>query len=80
LGRSEISRQRRLWVSRAATNKLIADMAHEHRPYNVAVISLYPDLVRTEAIMAAATFLGLSTVKAPSSQAMSSSRLPAILP
>jgi len=41
-------------VSKAATDKLTADMAHELRPHNVAVVSLYPGLVRTEAVLAAA--------------------------
>jgi NAD(P)-dependent dehydrogenase (short-subunit alcohol dehydrogenase family) len=41
-------------VSKAATDKLTADMAHELRPHGVAVISLYPGLVRTEAVLRAA--------------------------
>jgi NAD(P)-dependent dehydrogenase (short-subunit alcohol dehydrogenase family) len=36
-------------VSKAARDKLTADMAHELRPHAVAVVSLYPGLVRTEA-------------------------------
>lgn len=41
-------------VSKAATDKLTADMAHELRPHNVAAVSLYPGLVRTESVIAAA--------------------------
>jgi len=42
-------------VSKAATDKLTADMAHELRTQGVSVISLYPGLVRTEAVLAAAS-------------------------
>ena len=35
-------------VAKAATDKLTADMAHELLEHNVAVVSLYPGLVRTE--------------------------------
>jgi dehydrogenase/reductase SDR family protein 1 len=41
-------------ISKAATDKMSADMAHELRPHNVAAVSLYPGLVRTEAVMEAA--------------------------
>ncbi len=41
-------------ISKAATDKLTADLAHELRPHNVAVISLYPGLVRTESVLEAA--------------------------
>lgn len=41
-------------VSKAATDKMTSDMAHELRQYNVAVLSLYPGLVRTEALLEAA--------------------------
>lgn len=41
-------------ISKAATDKMTADMAHELRPHGVAVVSLYPGLVRTEAVLAAA--------------------------
>src|SRR5262249_9444346 len=42
-------------VAKAATDKLSADMAEELRPHGVAAVSLYPGLVRTEAVLAAAT-------------------------
>ena len=41
-------------LSKAATDKLTADMAHELRKHGVSVVSLYPGLVRTEAVLAAA--------------------------
>jgi NAD(P)-dependent dehydrogenase (short-subunit alcohol dehydrogenase family) len=43
-------------VAKAATDKLTADMAHELREHGVAVVSLYPGLVRTEAVLAAGVF------------------------
>src|ERR1051325_420297 len=52
-------------VSKAATDKLTADMSHELRDYNVAVVSLYPGLVRTEKVMEAAQFLDLSNSESP---------------
>ena len=52
-------------VSKAATDKLTADMAHELREQNVAVVSLYPGLVRTEKVMEAAAFLDLSNSESP---------------
>src|SRR5215467_7389026 len=42
-------------VSKAATDKLTADMAHELRTHGISVVSLYPGLVRTEAVLAAAS-------------------------
>jgi dehydrogenase/reductase SDR family protein 1 len=41
-------------VAKAAMDKMTADMAHELKPHGVAVISLYPGLVRTEAVLRAA--------------------------
>jgi NAD(P)-dependent dehydrogenase (short-subunit alcohol dehydrogenase family) len=41
-------------IAKAATDKLSADMAQELRPHGVAAISLYPGLVRTEAVLEAA--------------------------
>jgi NAD(P)-dependent dehydrogenase (short-subunit alcohol dehydrogenase family) len=52
-------------VSKAATDKLTADTAHELRAHNVAVVSLYPGLVRTEKVMEAAAFLDLSNSESP---------------
>jgi NAD(P)-dependent dehydrogenase (short-subunit alcohol dehydrogenase family) len=42
-------------VSKAATDKLTADMAHELRAHGISVVSLYPGLVRTESVLAAAS-------------------------
>jgi NAD(P)-dependent dehydrogenase (short-subunit alcohol dehydrogenase family) len=52
-------------VSKAATDKLTFDMAAELRPHHVAVISLYPGLVRTEKVMASAAWLDLSNSESP---------------
>lgn len=54
-------------VAKAATDKMTADMAHELRAYGVAVVSLYPGLVRTEAVLAATTggWLDLSNSESP---------------
>lgn len=52
-------------VSKAATDKMIADMAHELRPHGIAAVSLYPGMVRTEAVMAAAQWLDLSNSESP---------------
>jgi dehydrogenase/reductase SDR family protein 1 len=51
--------------AKAATDKLTADMAHELAPHGVTVVSLYPGLVRTEAVVAAADFLDLSNSESP---------------
>lgn len=52
-------------ISKAATDKMTADMAHELREYDVAAVSLYPGLVRTEKVMEAAAFLDLSNSESP---------------
>jgi dehydrogenase/reductase SDR family protein 1 len=52
-------------VAKAATDKMTADMAHELRGHNVAVVSLYPGLVRTEKVMQAAAFLDMSNSESP---------------
>jgi len=52
-------------ISKAATDKMSSDMAHDLRPYGVTVVSLYPGLVRTEAVMAAAQWLDLSNSESP---------------
>jgi dehydrogenase/reductase SDR family protein 1 len=52
-------------VSKAATDKMTADMATELKPYNVTVVSLYPGLVRTEKVMEAAAYLDLSNSESP---------------
>ena len=52
-------------VSKAATDKLTFDMAHELRPHGVAVLSLYPGLVRTEKVMQAAAWIDLTNSESP---------------
>jgi dehydrogenase/reductase SDR family member 1 len=52
-------------VAKAATDKLTRDTAHELRGRGVTVVSLYPGLVRTEAVLAAADFLDLSNSESP---------------
>lgn len=52
-------------VSKAATDKMTADMAAELKPYGVTVVSLYPGLVRTEKVMKSAQWLDLSNSESP---------------
>lgn len=52
-------------VAKAATDKMTADMSHELREHQVAVVSLYPGLVRTEKVMEAAAWLDLSNSESP---------------
>jgi dehydrogenase/reductase SDR family member 1 len=52
-------------VSKAATDKMTADMATELTPYGVTVVSLYPGLVRTEKVMEAAQWLDLTNSESP---------------
>ncbi len=51
-------------MSKGATDKMAADMAQELRPHGVTVVSLYPGLVRTEAVLAAGIF-DLSNSESP---------------
>ena len=51
-------------ASKAATDKLSFDMAEELREHSVAVVSLYPGLVRTESVLAAGAF-DLSNSESP---------------
>jgi dehydrogenase/reductase SDR family protein 1 len=52
-------------TAKAATDHMAACMAHELREHNVAVLSLYPGLVRTEAVMKVAEFFNLSNSESP---------------
>ena len=52
-------------VAKAATDKMTSDMSHELREHDVAVVSLYPGLVRTEKVMEAAAYLDLSNSESP---------------
>src|SRR3984885_5428629 len=51
-------------VSKAATDKMTSDMAVDLRPHGVAAISLYPGLVRTEAVLRSGWF-DLSNSESP---------------
>lgn len=48
-------------------DKMSADIAHELQPHNVAAVSLYPGMVRTEAVLAAAAggWLDISNSESP---------------
>src|ERR1035441_1510889 len=54
-------------IAKAATDKMTSDMAYELREYGVTVISLYPGLVRTESVLAAAQagWLDLTNSESP---------------
>lgn len=52
-------------VAKAATDKMTADMAIELKAHGVAVVCLYPGLVRTEKVMEAAQWLDLSNSESP---------------
>jgi len=52
-------------VSKAATDKMVADMATELKRHGVTVVSLYPGMVRTEKVMEAAQWLDLSNSESP---------------
>ena len=51
-------------LAKAATDKMASDMAHELQPHGLTVVSLYPGLVRTEAVLAAGVF-DLSNSESP---------------
>lgn len=52
-------------VAKAATDRMVQAMAHELRDYNVAAVSLYPGIVRTERVMRAAEFMDLRNSESP---------------
>jgi len=52
-------------IAKAATDKMTADMARELDAHGVTVVSLYPGMVRTEAVLAAAEWLDLSNSESP---------------
>jgi dehydrogenase/reductase SDR family member 1 len=51
-------------IAKAATDKMTSDMAHELKSHGVTAVSLYPGLVRTEAVLAANCF-DLSNSESP---------------
>jgi dehydrogenase/reductase SDR family member 1 len=52
-------------AAKAAVDKMTADMAHEAAEHNIAVISLYPGLVRTESVLRAAEYFDMSNSESP---------------
>ena len=52
-------------AAKAASDRMAACMAYELREHNVAAVSLYPGLVRTESVMKAAEYFDLSNSESP---------------
>ena len=52
-------------VAKLADDHMAACMAYELREHNIAAVSLYPGLVRTEGVMAAAQWFDLSNSESP---------------
>jgi dehydrogenase/reductase SDR family member 1 len=52
-------------AAKAAVDKMTADMAHEAEKHNIAVISLYPGLVRTESVLRNAEHFDMSNSESP---------------
>jgi NAD(P)-dependent dehydrogenase (short-subunit alcohol dehydrogenase family) len=52
-------------VAKSADDRMVACMAHELREHNIAAVSLYPGLVRTESVMKAADFFDMSNSESP---------------
>ena len=52
-------------TAKAAIDKMTRDMAYEIHDHNIAVVSLYPGLVRSERITAAAEFMDLNNSESP---------------
>jgi NAD(P)-dependent dehydrogenase (short-subunit alcohol dehydrogenase family) len=52
-------------VSKAAVDKMTEYMAHELKKFKVAVVSLYPGLVRTESVMRNARHFDMSNSESP---------------
>jgi dehydrogenase/reductase SDR family member 1 len=52
-------------ASKAAVDKMSEYMAHELKKFNVAVVSLYPGLVRTESVMKNAKHFDMSNSESP---------------
>jgi dehydrogenase/reductase SDR family protein 1 len=52
-------------AAKAAVDKMTADMAHESEKHNIAVISLYPGLVRTESVLRNAEYFDMSNSESP---------------
>jgi dehydrogenase/reductase SDR family member 1 len=52
-------------IAKAADDRMAATMAYELREYNVAAVSLYPGLVRTESVLKAGEYFDLSNSESP---------------
>lgn len=65
-------------VAHGAIDRMTKAMAAELRPHRITAISLYPGLVRTEAVLANAEYFDLSNSESPSSSAASLRRWPLI--
>ncbi|TCC58731.1 SDR family NAD(P)-dependent oxidoreductase [Kribbella pittospori] len=52
-------------AAKAATDHMIACMAHELRDHGVTAVSLYPGLVRTESVLRAAEYIDLTVSESP---------------
>jgi NAD(P)-dependent dehydrogenase (short-subunit alcohol dehydrogenase family) len=52
-------------VAKAATDRMVACMAHDLREHGVTAVSLYPGLVRTESVLRAAEYFDLSDSESP---------------
>lgn len=52
-------------MAKAATNKMTEAMAFELNGHNVSIITIYPDLVRTESVMKSKDFFDLSNSESP---------------
>jgi dehydrogenase/reductase SDR family member 1 len=52
-------------IAKTGTDRLVSEMAHDLREYNIAAVALYPGLVRTEGIMKHAQYIDLSNSESP---------------
>ena len=55
-------------ISKAAMDKMAADFAVQLREFNIAAVSLYPGLVRTEEVLKNAQFFDMSNSESPTFQ------------
>jgi dehydrogenase/reductase SDR family protein 1 len=52
-------------IAKTATDRLAREMAHQLRPHQVAVVVLYPGLVRTELVLQNAQYFDMSNAESP---------------